>query len=143
MSNAPRLSLPFDLGVGRQIADKTIKKLYDYVEKTHSRGYFPVGHNTLWHGGVHIYGNEGEPVHAMWDGVIVAARLAPEPGEEGFGSPNFILVKHTVRGAVLNMYGSNSGFPGQHTFDFFSLYMHLGHEALEPGTRAVLLMEYT
>lgn len=138
MSNAPRLSLPFGLGAGRQITEQTVKKLHDYVEKTHSRGYFPVGHNTLWHGGVHLYGNEGEGLHALWDGVIVAARLAPAPQGEQFGSPNFILMKHTVRGAVLNMYSSNSGFKGHYDYDFYALYMHLGHEALAPANTRLL-----
>jgi hypothetical protein len=73
-------------------------------------GLFPVGVNLVWHGGIHMEGTPGQPVQAMADGVVVAARLPEkDPAKPSLGSRNFVLVKHkTPRGD-----------------DFWSLYMHL------------------
>ena len=73
-------------------------------------GFFPVGTNLTWHGGIHCLGDSDHSVHCMFDGVVVAARLPEKDSAEPVhGSRNFVLVKHkTAQGDV-----------------FWSLYMHL------------------
>jgi len=73
-------------------------------------GNFPVGSNLTWHGGVHLRGLPNQPVQAMADGIVVAARLPEkDAAKPPYGSRNFVLVKHrTPKGD-----------------DFWSLYMHL------------------
>lgn len=73
-------------------------------------GFFPVGKNLTWHGGIHAVGQADGSVHAITDGVVVAARIPDkDPAMLSFGSRNFVLVKHQTP----------AGKP------FWSLYMHL------------------
>lgn len=73
-------------------------------------GLFPVGLNLTWHGGIHVTGATGQPVVAMADGVVVAARLPDkDPEATPFGSRNFVLIKHRTPAGD----------------DFWSVYMHL------------------
>ncbi len=74
------------------------------------RGFFPIGRNLTWHGGIHAQAEPGGSVHAMTDGVVVAVRIpSKDPAKLSFGSRNFVLVKHMTR----------KGKP------FWALYMHL------------------
>jgi len=62
---------------------------------THNGGTFPAGANGLWHGGVHIGPPaEGIQFHAPVPGTIIAARLGADDTDL-YGSPNFILTRHT------------------------------------------------
>ena len=70
-----RISFPVDLGKGREVTDEVAEQYFQHVEKDVARGFFPLGHNTVWHGGVHVYGGENTPVYAMFDGTVVAAYL--------------------------------------------------------------------
>jgi len=95
----PAVHFPFDLG-GREPAEV----YYQHTEVDHKGGYFPIGANTVWHGGVHLRVNRGTPVRALWDGKLVAARLPDDPAlaSAHFGSRNFVLLAHEVSGAALN-----------------------------------------
>jgi hypothetical protein len=86
-------------------------------------GFYPIGAGRVWHGGVHLRPTGGEKtVHAALDGRVVCARFAaPDEEKWQLGSPNFVLLRHSLK---LDK--------DKHTF--YSLYMHLGYEAPpEPG----------
>jgi peptidoglycan hydrolase-like protein with peptidoglycan-binding domain len=61
-------------------------------------GYFPVGSNSNWHGGVHLRSSYGKKLVAPFDGEIVALRLDPNPVTAlgAFGHTNFILLRHEI-----------------------------------------------
>ncbi|MEN9307982.1 MAG: hypothetical protein RL173_1914, partial [Fibrobacterota bacterium] len=83
------------------------------------RGFFPVGQNLTWHGGIHAQAQTDGSIHAMTDGVIVAARLSDkDPAKLSYGSRNFVLIKHTTPKSL----------------PFWSLYMHLRPLPLKPET---------
>ncbi len=93
----------------------TLESTSDYYKLTEEDtpgGYFPVGANSLWHGGLHLRGDLGTPVHACMNGTIIAARLCAteDTAIKRYGSRNFILLKHTYKSKPL-----------------YSLYMHLNH----------------
>ena len=90
---------------------------YDNNESSEYGGWFPIGYNQNWHGGVHLHPKEeGEPVLAMFDGVIVAARFAKMSGAVGDG--NFVLLRHEIDIPSVRK-GQNNKLV------FYSLYMHL------------------
>jgi len=108
-------SLPLDLSTGIKPTRERLDEYYHHIEKEFTGGYFPVGANTVWHGGVHLHANIGSKVFACAPGKIIAARL-PENEELAighYGSRNFIIVKHKL--------------DDKH---FYSLYMHLKNEFL-------------
>lgn len=88
---------------GEKVDAETLLALHAEVEGG-AGGYFPLGSNNLWHGGVHLPMAEGSKVVAPFDGVIVAARLDPDPdsNEGAFGDTNFILLRHVISEAVFN-----------------------------------------
>jgi N-acetyl-anhydromuramyl-L-alanine amidase AmpD len=57
-------------------------------------GWFPVGPNQTWHGGIHLSAKAGKEVVAMFNGVLVAARFHARPTR--LGSNNFILLRHAI-----------------------------------------------
>ena len=90
---------------------------YDNNEHYEYGGWFPIGYNQNWHGGVHLHPKEeGEPVLAMFDGMIVAARFAKMSGAVGDG--NFVLVRHEIDIPSVRKGQGNK-------LVFYSLYMHL------------------
>ncbi|MBD3419878.1 MAG: hypothetical protein GF398_07160, partial [Chitinivibrionales bacterium] len=94
----PLFSLPLDLDLGLETTADTIEDLYIHTEQEFPGGYFPVGANTTWHGGVHLLGSDAQPVHAISDGTVVCARMPssdPEKDRLIYGSRNFVLVRHT------------------------------------------------
>jgi hypothetical protein len=96
---------PVDLGCGIDVTESNIEEYYLHTERKHKGGYFPLGTNTVWHGGLHIHATRGrDVVHACAAGEIVAARLfeTEEQGHGHDGSVNFVLCKHEVDGATLN-----------------------------------------
>lgn len=131
-----RVSLPVDLGGGTEVTDASLDKAYQHTEVEAGRGFFPIGHNAVWHGGVHLYAAKGSPVHAMFDGTVVAARLSGDAAAAigDFGSLNFVVVEHEVRGSVLNQLGLGSNRPATEACKFYSLYMHLAPLAIAKGT---------
>ncbi|KAB1068400.1 hypothetical protein F6U93_06780 [Tamlana haliotis] len=80
-------------------------------------GFFPLGINNSWHGGIHIEGL-GTKVCAIADGRIIAYRFAedylPEKDSETAKYSNsFMLIQHDFE------------TPEKIKFRFYSLYMHL------------------
>lgn len=98
-------------------------------------GYYPLGRNGLWHGGVHFdSGTAGtldqSSVHCLADGEVVAYRIDEHsPTTDYFVnelpvkypfSRNFVLVRHRLDAPSIE--GSTDVPP---SLIFFSLYMHL------------------
>jgi GH24 family phage-related lysozyme (muramidase) len=97
-------------------------------------GYYPIGRNGLFHGGVHFdSGTAGtldqSSVHCLADGEVVAYRIdtqspttryfVEETVEKPF-SRNFVLVRHRLQPPKID--GSPDTPP---SLTFYSLYMHL------------------
>ncbi|MBU0550308.1 N-acetylmuramoyl-L-alanine amidase [Myxococcota bacterium] len=97
--------------------ERALREARPYFDNTERGpgGYFPVGVNQAWHTGIHLNVDEGTPVHAPADGLIVVARNT-RLGK--MGSPNMVLIRHDL--SIDNQ---------QRTF--FSLLMHLQEETLD------------
>lgn len=93
-----KLALPVDLGLGHEVNVDNVRKYYKHTELEHTNGFYPIGTNTVWHGGVHVYTAKGSRVVACAPGRIVAARLggSPQTANGELGSRNFILVRHEL-----------------------------------------------
>lgn len=105
-------------------------------------GYYPLGANGLWHGGVHFDEGTGlvkdlTEVRCIADGEVVAYRIDEAYPKSDFGSTHsvfstgFVLVKHRLEmpgpPAPATVPGSTPAvapLPGP-SLTFFSLYMHL------------------
>ena len=83
-----------------------------------SGGWFPVGPNQTWHGGILLQKKQGSNVHCMFDGTVVAARMSK--GNTRLGSNNFVCVRHKISVPKRNKKKSED-------FVFWSLYMHLDY----------------
>lgn len=108
-------------------------------------GFFPVGANGLWHGGVHFGTaceaqlNLAEGVRCIADGEVVAYRLDARPLEQRLGdsgriarySSGFVLVRHKLE--LPPPPGTQQATPEPaDTLTFFSVYMHLaGQDAYD------------
>ncbi|HEX2955707.1 MAG TPA: M23 family metallopeptidase [Chitinispirillaceae bacterium] len=105
-----KYSLPIDLGTGLEPTESSIAKYYKHNEVENKGGYFPIGGNTVWHGGIHLKPDQDAEIFAPFPGKVIAAHLPQESSKAigNYGSANFILLEHE--------YNSNK---------FFSLYMHL------------------
>jgi len=127
------MCLPVDLGKGIQATAESIALAYKHTEKDHAGGYFPLGANTVWHGGVHFRVKPREVVRAIADGEIVAARLAkPADAMKAYGSRNFILVRHAITGRALEtMAQKGDVFDDKKIYHFYSLYMHLDAQPIK------------
>lgn len=101
---------PLDIGYGKNVSNEVVQEFYRFTEQKTSGGYFPVGANSVWHGGVHLLVPKGRDVRVSFGGKIVAARLSDSDqlAVGHYGSRNFILVKHESKKGL-----------------FYSLYMHL------------------
>ncbi len=105
------------------LVDPAQAPLYcDQNERKGRGGYFPIGSNRTWHGGIHLRPGKKSAVYAIADGVIVAARC-PEVDDaleaerkkdpkRALPSRNFVLVRHEVK-------------IGDAKKVFYSLVMHL------------------
>ncbi|RMG18717.1 MAG: SH3 domain-containing protein [Planctomycetota bacterium] len=139
------LSLPLDLGHGVEVTEESIAGAYRHTEQETPHGFFPLGENTTWHGGVHLYGKEGDLVRACLDGELVCARLGPtsETGAGAYGSRNFVLLRHEIPGALLNAIhargqaGEGEPFSSSGTKTCYSLLMHLAVRPLDPGDESL------
>jgi hypothetical protein len=111
-----------------------LEKYYVHCE-TEQGGLFPVGHNGIWHGGVHLEPDDANPVvYAAASGTIVAARLSSNPmtdAEPGYGSQRFLLIRHAVHwktepvpNAPASSAGERINYAANPSY-VFSLYMHL------------------
>lgn len=107
----------YSFPVALSIGSTSFESYYNHTEKKSRGGFFPIGANTIWHGGVHIHVTEPQPVYACMSGRIIAARLpdASSKAIHSYGSRNFILLEHELNGKK-----------------FYSLYMHLNYQSLSP-----------
>jgi hypothetical protein len=117
-TGAVGLSLPVDLGEGRDPKVATTTAFYDNVEKA-SGGLFPVGKARIWHTGIHLQPAKNSTVYAMCDGEVVACRVGEAESTRPFGSRNFVLLKHMWKGKAV-----------------YSLYMHLDKEGASDKSEA-------
>ncbi len=97
-------------------------------------GYYPIGRNGLFHGGVHFdSGTAGtldqSSVHCLADGEVVAYRIDTKSPTTGYFvketvekpfSRNFVLVRHRLQPPKID--GSTDIPP---SLTFYSLYLHL------------------
>lgn len=140
-----RNSMPVDLAGVPSLADvysgalvrQVAEKFYLNVERR-SDGYYPVSVSQAWHSGIHLTVDPAQPVRCMSRGEIVAVRNRQNVE---LGSPNFVLVKHTIRAAPEETDDKEEKAPAkpgegpEESFVekvWFSLYMHL--EYLPPET---------
>jgi len=124
-------SFPVELETGKNIKSllepakvKAYAESYYKNNETLTNGWYPMGINQTWHGGVHLSTARGAPVRALTDGVLVAARFGKHPTK--LGHNNFVLLKHTVP-----IPAKKKGLDPR-KFVFYSLYMHL--DALDMET---------
>jgi N-acetyl-anhydromuramyl-L-alanine amidase AmpD len=96
---------------------KEYVKRYYANNELETTGWYPMGINQTWHGGVHIAIKKGTKVRAMTDGVLVAARFGKKPTR--LGHNNFILLRHSIN------VPSKVKDQDPKKFIFYSLYMHL------------------
>ncbi len=117
-----KAELPDDSEAAEEIAHE----LYDNNEKQGEGGYFPVGPlmskgasgTRLWHGGLHLRDERGNPIVSPFAGKVVLARIKKEDDWIQVGSVNFVLIKHELT------FGGNP-------LKFFTLLFHLDHEPAE------------
>lgn len=89
---------PVYFPTGELVTPQSIEPMHERVEHQDGGGYFPIGANNYWHGGVHLRGSEGKQILTPLPGTIVAVRLDEDPARavHEFGSANFILLKHEI-----------------------------------------------
>ncbi|MFB0975354.1 MAG: hypothetical protein QMB71_04480, partial [Tolumonas sp.] len=108
---------------------------------TQSGGYYLLGANNYWHGGIHITDEKfsqhkkDHPVRCMMDGEVIAYRLNRQyptqkwqpksglPAKDLKFSNGFCLIKHEYESPAVQQEGENNGKTNKLTF--YSLYMHL------------------
>lgn len=122
-------AFPIELEEGKNISTliepaKVKAHAEDYYRhnEVNSRGWYPMGINQTWHGGIHLKGKRGQPVFAMMQGVLVAARFGRGPSK--LGHNNFMLLKHSIPMAQPAAPGAEEP-PEPKQLVFYSLYMHL------------------
>lgn len=88
-----------------KISSRLLEASYKHTEKSKKGGYFPLGANTTWHGGIHLRSTlkPSMPVIAMAAGEVIATRLekVADPADSYWGSRNFVLMRHTLDEATL------------------------------------------
>ncbi|MFJ2364913.1 glycoside hydrolase family 19 protein [Pseudomonas sp. NPDC087697] len=136
-SKVEKWSYPFKVG-GAEAKDP--QQYYKALAQAKD-GYYPLGSNGLWHGGVHfdeatgLVGDKAE-VRCIADGEVVAYRIDEVYPKSDFGSTHsvfstgFVLVKHRLEVPVPPAPAPALGAPAAAatpgpSLTFFSLYMHL------------------
>ncbi len=100
------------------------------IERHAGGGYYPMGVNQTWHGGIHVPVQPGAMVRPMLPGDLVAAHLVPKGSWPELGSNNFVLLRHRIRlpprFSVPEPAPTQPGAPAaENVLTVFSLYMHL------------------
>ncbi len=129
---------PFVTEDGKEFSD--LEKLLTNLGQQ-SGGYYLLGANNCWHGGIHItdekfvHHKTTHPVRCMMDGVVIAYRLnknyptqkwqanSTQPAADLKFSNGFCLIKHEYASPANQTEGENKGKMNKLTF--YSLYMHL------------------
>ncbi|WDG81381.1 hypothetical protein PUP68_00280 [Pseudomonas chlororaphis] len=136
-SKIEKWAYPLKVGTG-QATDSM--QYYKALAKAED-GYYPLGSNGLWHGGVHFDEATGlvadsTEVRCIADGEVVAYRIDDSYPKSNYGtagavfSTGFVLVKHRLElpapPAVTPAAGAPPAAPASGpSLTFFSLYMHL------------------
>lgn len=120
---------------------RQLERYYQASENS-DLGYFPIGENRIWHGGIHLpSGTNSRPVYAMANGIIVAARAFDGAlvGPNRPTSTCFVLVKHFVHtrdsGDEID-YGANSAIV------MYTLYMHLERQIAQQDAANNFIIDY-
>lgn len=125
------------------------------VERHQAGGFYPVGVNQTWHGGIHLEAEAGTPVRPLLKGELVAAHLVPDGDLPESGSNNFVLLRHRIplpprsapgAGAPCRFLEDRDDSGGgevarqdDEVLTVFSLYMHLqGVDFDRPGDNALV-----
>ena len=120
-----------------RISADTSGRMYFNAERQGKKGgFYPIGENRFWHGGIHLSAPRGAPIRAPFSGDIVALRLDSDPVRSSgpFGSTNFILMRHflpkSISTAPQPPHASEAAVS-----PIYALFMHLpAREALaRPG----------
>ena len=131
------------------------------IESSEYGGYYPIGVNQTWHGGIHLVVPKGTLIRPLLKGEVVAAHLVPASkfpmaGEEDApGSNNFVLLRHRIklppRGAQEagekeakkdgDQAGASEKSAPENILTVFSLYMHLDGVDLDNPPEGVQLFE--
>lgn len=117
-------AFPVEIEDGKNIAtllepakvEEYAEQYYKNNEQSSDGGWFPIGINQTWHGGVHLHKRANADVKMMFDGVLVAGRFGKKPARMGHN--NFLLFRHEV---PIPRRGKDKTSP----LVFYSLYMHL------------------
>lgn len=132
-------SLPLDLEQGTNFHNLLVpdhaKRYADRYQTNNedTTGWYPMGINGTWHGGVHLAAAAGTSVRAMSDGVLVAACIDPRPTE--VGQRAFVLLRHELAIAP-----DRKGAAPEKLV-FFTLYMHLAQVPSAPDDQPRWLIE--
>jgi len=138
---------------------KTPPDAQDYLQALGNAGdgFYPLGTNGIWHGGVHFDAQtggmlkQGDGVRAIADGEVIAYRLNEKYPELDYSddrkarySTGFVLVHHKLALPPLpDTTKTNSNDPpkpppADEVLDFYSLYMHqldwAGYQEAEKAT---------
>lgn len=135
-------SYPFKAKGGEGQPSKAVtnpQQYYDALAKAES-GYYPIGRNGLWHGGVHFDKGTANlldqtAVHCIADGEVVAYRIDSRYPTATFTSgvktysKGFVLVRHRLEvpqpPALAGVATPATPSALQPSLTFYSLYMHL------------------
>lgn len=130
LPNVKNLNELYSAGETEQVAEA-----YYINNETGWSGFYPISLSQSWNSGIHFNVSAGQPVLCMSRGTIVAVRNTQDVE---LGSPNFVLVRHTVRTAPPPPDDDSGGKPeakpdgkkGEETFierSWYSLYMHMSY----------------
>ncbi len=116
---------------------RDIDQLEEYYQKAEEgeTGFFPIGVNRVWHGGIHLTTPDGSlPLYAMANGWIVAARVTNGSvnGQALAFSRCFVLIKHMVhtQNNTAPDHTDEIDYQANSTRVIYSLYMHMEPYAL-------------
>ena len=139
LSSVQQWSYPFNLkGEEGQSSTPVTDPLqyFDALAKAKG-GYYPIGKNGLWHGGVHFDSGtaaslDQSAIRCIADGEVVAYRIDDTYKKSNFSSgeklfsTGFVLVRHKLELPKLNEQANATNTPTeQPSLIFYSLYMHL------------------
>ncbi|HZX51562.1 MAG TPA: hypothetical protein VFE95_06040 [Pseudomonas sp.] len=123
----------------------TAESYYDALAKAKD-GYYPMGTNGLWHGGIHFDDGtaaslDQSAIHCIADGEVIAYRIDQRYPTTQYGegptvkhlpfSTSFVLVKHRLElppvpsAPAAEAGETEEAAPASSALTFYSLYMHL------------------
>jgi len=139
LSSVQQWSYPFNLKGEEGQSSKPVTdplQYFDALAKAKG-GYYPIGKNGLWHGGVHFDSGtaaslDQSAIRCIADGEVVAYRIDDTYKKSNFSSgeklfsTGFVLVRHKLELPKLDEQANATNIPAeQPSLIFYSLYMHL------------------